>query len=570
MARCRSYASLEEHARSLGEDSGLERESEGSLLDELVGLAGRALLLPARSLFEGQAAESPEPPPASSLGIVTANRVESAHRALESYIDAERGYGRSLEWAVYDDSPQESIRGAYREMLSSLATRRGAELRYAGEEEKRAFAAALEARGIRREDLDFCLFGPPELGPRYGANRNSRYLDCIGELGLEVDDDTVCELGGSVELGASLAFIEGDPTTFLHFRSLDEARASVRGGREGLEGESFAAIHEALLGRGLRACAAKLAGRSPELALGRMNDRIAELVSSGEGRVVATYMGIAGDSGMSSAFPSLLVEGDSRESLLGDEPGYLERIEGRAVVRMAEASSICDRSFLMCTAVGFDCRALLPPFIPAMRNEDGLFASLLPIVLPEALIGYLPRSIAHLPMSPRSSSRRHFAAQACGWGCIDLMIALAKLFPANCLPKADAAGRLRALGRHFVGIGRLDRAELEELALQFYLREKASLAARIERLLREYDRSPADWASDLDRCLEALYVALGERDRALPQDLLPIAPRDERAAALGSLIRRYGELLLAWPDIVEAARAEREGTGRRVSAPIHL
>ena len=95
----------------------------------------------------------------------------------------------------------------------------------------------------------------------------------------------------------------------------------------------------------------------------------------------------------------------------------------------------------------------------------------------------------------------------------------------------------------------------------------ARLASHLEGQLRRYGGQPGFWADDVRRVLDALHETLTGGDFVVPEDLAGAFGREQGRALLPRLVRRFGEALQAWPDVVEAARqlrARGERPGRQV------
>ena len=82
-------------------------------------------------------------------------------------------------------------------------------------------------------------------------------------------------------------------------------------------------------------------------------------------------------------------------------------------------------------------------------------------------------------------------------------------------------------------------------------------AHRLAALLREERRTPAFWARDLDRLADVLRERVEDPDRAIPFELLGRHDRAEARAVAVRRVREYGELLVHWPALWEAARSLR-------------
>ena len=573
LARCATYRSLGEQARAIAEEFGADLESAAEIRAVLESAAAKGLVAPFEDLFAGagvaatggaaEAGGPSEPSPAvraESLGFVTADRPDAALRGLATYMDNARAHGREIEWVVHDDSADTATRAAYRDALDRLAAERGVALSYGGEEEKRLFASALVRRGLSPEVVEFCLFGAPGYGPRYGANLNARLLDLAGRAGLCCDDDTLCDMGMPPGASPAPAMASGDATVFGFFAAPQEARDSLN-----RSDEDYIGLHESLLGRSLRACVSGPPRLLPRDA-DRASDGLLRLTASGRGRVVATQAGIAGDSGMGSTFYYLTLEGSSRESLMAAACGVGAALDGRAVVRAVPNPTVDDSPSFMTYAVGFDCRGLLPPFLPNLRNSDGLFARLMPLVRPDAAFGLLPRTVGHVPPEARRSDRVMRQNVAAGLGCADLIAHLGRSFPADCLGRGAAGDRLRALGAFYAGLGGMPAPELEELVIGIYRREKAKLLYSLAESEGRAEGESAVFREEIRAAIDALRPALTASRPGIHSEMGG-SDQEGRLAAFGALLRRYGGLLAAWPDIVGCALELRE-EGLRLAAPL--
>ncbi len=107
-----------------------------------------------------------EPLRVETIAFPTHNRPEVLERGLASYAEAAREHGRTVRFAVLDDSPDLEVRDEYRRRLAGLRRRFGIEILYAGQEEKRRFAR--RPRGRRR------IPG----GGRHGFRRTPRGSAC--------------------------------------------------------------------------------------------------------------------------------------------------------------------------------------------------------------------------------------------------------------------------------------------------------------------------------------------------------------------------------------------------------
>jgi hypothetical protein len=556
LVRCDSFRTLADHAGCIASELRLGPAERGEMYRELGRLAEAGLLTPLEAWAPAPAEQPQEASVVDSLVLVSANRAASSGLCLESFIGNARSFGRNPEWVLYDDSIDPAVRKGYRQMLAQVGSKAGNSILYAGLEEKQAFADALAAEGLDREVVDFCLFGVAVQGNHYGANRNAMFLDMNGRVMVSQDDDTFCETGllpddcGPATDPERACLATGDASVFSYFGTVGEARTAP----ERMELD-YLGLHEKVLGQNARQLLA-CPGSGVEAAATEAADRLVRSVLSGKGRIMATQMGIAGDSGMGSTFYYLQAKGASRENLLADEDLFRSYMTSRAVVRRVPSVTLNDNPAFMTYAVGFDCRELLPPFVPMLRNSDALFGSMLSLLQPDGLFGLLPWTIGHEPPEARFSDEASRLRNVTGIGAADYLAMLCRIWPAAIAAGLPVEARFRSLGRHLVDVGKLPTGELEELLGSLYVRDKARLLGMLEGLLEEFGGQPEFWAVEVRAAVKAIAEALPRRESVMPGDLGG-SDCEARLGVFSTLVRRYGELLLAWPDIISATTSLR-------------
>jgi hypothetical protein len=551
---CRSFATLDEHATRLCQELHLPLGQRPQVRDELCALAEAGLLISAASLLAACArrpGEPETPPPVASLGIPTRNRVEALERCLASYVEAGFRHGRTVDYVIGDDSEHAETRRANCRVLEQLRDRYGVAMYYAGPEERSRFADTLcRHAGLPADVVSFGLLPGADHPVATGANRNALLLHAVGDMGLQVDDDTVCSVAPAPEAHGGLHLSsQPDPTQFWFFAQ-DEPVLPPGGFRD----EDFLALHERLLGKEVGACLASRTA-SADRDLEAANTGFFRKLQAGTGRVAVTAAGVVGDSGMASAVYLLTLEGASRERLLASERVYRSTLAGHQLMRAAPQATLCDGAFCMALNLGLDNRRLLPPFMPVGRNQDGIFAAILRSCFPGALQGFLPWMVQHQPPQRRRPGSVTLGQSAARVSSGQVIQALVGSFVPG--PDwRDARANLRALGKTLKELGRAARADFEEVVRLHLWNQMSGLASRLAAQLNKYGRQPGFWANDVRQILAALEEALPDPHYPLPFDLSP-APGDDPPAVLQRLIARFGGLLEIWPDMIEAARELR-------------
>jgi hypothetical protein len=412
---------------------------------------------------------------------------------------------------------------------------------------------------VAEEIVSFALLGDDRFPVATGANRNALLLHAAGELTLQVDDDTRCRLTAPPDPlpGVAVTSID-DPAELWPLLDHDAPRPPVDD--RGLPSSNppatrpFLALHEDLLGR----AAGDAIARSPGgLDLAGASGMLFRRLEARGGRILVTQSGLRGDSGTGSMAHLVGLEGRSRDRFLADEATYRRALETRRVLRVSPRAAVGDGAACTAAGLGLDARALLPPFCPVQRNQDGLFGAVIRRTYHDALLGFLPWALDHEPPQHRGSAPEA-ALEALGQlGANDLLRLL--VVAARVEPDRDDPGRsLRALGDVLVRWGSLPQTDLDDRVRAQVLRGRSLDLAMLDEALSRHRRAPAFWARDAERAVEILATAVASPAAAHPVDLVAALGEAEGRAAFRDLVRRYGELLRAWPDLWEAAVALRE------------
>jgi hypothetical protein len=500
-------------------------------------------------------AEPPNVP--TVIGVVTRDRPECLARCVESYLANARRYGHEVELVVVDGSSHAAGRAVCREQVRALAARHGVPAWYAGLDEKRAFAGALAGRGLPEDVLRFALLGPLDGAVSTGSNRNALLLHAAGDPLLSADDDTVCRtaVGPGHDDGLALG-AAADPIDTWFFPD----RASLLAEVSFVERDLLGA-HGALLGRSPAGCAAS---RPPGRAdIDMVDADFLRGLEAGDGRVLATHTGLAGDCSWYVFKRYLLLKRESHRRLVQSEEWYRAVRAGRQVLRTASRTVVTRQPvFFMALSVGLDNRELLPPFVPSGRNQDAIFEWTIAACLGDGYFAQMPLAILHDPAGTRAwrpveAVRRWEAFSAITW--------LVRTFEPGGR-SSPPEERLRRLGRRLVEVGSLEMGDFEAVLRGLLLRDVRSEIAFLELQLLTVADAPRCWRDDAERYLAARYrllEAAGGLERGPGgADLVY-----EGIAETRELVSRFGALLTWWPEVSDAARRLRR-EGVRLAAPV--
>lgn len=483
-----------------------------------------------------------EPTRISCAGIVTRDRLPQLKRCVASLLRHLRQHGRDCVIAVCDDSRHADPPGAGRDLLLFLARRSGVRIGYAGPAEKAAYIGRLVARGIPLETARFALTGPLDIGKTPGANRNALLLHCAGTAFLSCDDDSVCAVHDLRDGDQSAVFVDragiADRTWFPAVEPRP-GRGHMRSTRD------LIAAHEELLGKSMRELVFPVRNTAA-LSAAALGGRILSDLLEGSGRVAVTASGVRGDSGLPHAAPFLMATGQTRIRFL--QAWAAGGWNAARNVIIGPDRPLVSRSgpLATTTATGFDHRGLLPPFAPAGLGEDTLFGSMLSRCVPGAYIGYVPAAILHVPADRRVNGPLPAAPRL-----VDVLGYFLHACPDSIARSPEQ--RLRHLGRHLADCGRASATDFQAYLLRLARQARVTAVEGCERLLEAFRGEPAAWAEEMERWIASIERGLTDRAAACATEL-PANDLDRAYERMREYVRKFGDLLEWWPEMVRVAQ----------------
>jgi hypothetical protein len=218
----------------------------------------------------------------------------------------------------------------------------------------------------------------------------------------------------------------------------------------------------------------------------------------------------------------------------------------------------------MTTNAGLDNRALLPPFLPVGRNEDGIFALTLHVCAEDALIGHLPLAIHHDPDVPRSFPAAAFLDPSPRFAEVIAAIMRACVSTPG---RRSVSERVSTLGTFISDLGALKTADFEEQVRTIWLAVTSHSVGFLQSLLDLHHGQPDYWAKDVLAMIENFKDFTLHGSPAVPRELSGIQPVEQAKESCRRLVRNFGELLRWWPVIYSAATRLR-ADGIRLARPI--
>lgn len=545
---CHEFKTLDEHAAQLCVDFNFGPLHLPAVRQHLNELADAGLLVAYDALKTAITSPKPlpSPPKISSLGVPTRNRPDGLKRCLESYAECAKLYDRdNLEFFIVDQSDQPQYQRENQEVLGQLKARYGIDCAYFGRTQVEQFALELAKHAdVPADVIDFGILNPENMPLTLGISRNFMLLNTIGELTMQVDDDTICRVAPCLDLKQETTVTsQYDPTQFW-FLSRDEV--DTLGG--GFTNEDFFALHEQLLGKSISSFFQD--GTSPNIEIGA--DFLRRMEHNG-GQIAFTSVGVGGESGMDGAYYFLVMEEKSRKRLMTSEAAYRFALNYHQVKRSVPNATISSGSLIPGHDHGFDNRQALPPFFPVLRGEDLPWGDLLCLMPEGGFIGYLPWHILHKPTAQRVYSTEHLHRRVSRLRSCDVFRMLVQIY--NMSRDRSAVKSINALGQSLEEWGSAPLADFEEMLRHSLIRRTSLTIMKMEAELKKYGAAPNYWAADLQQCLDVLRKAVPEDCYIVGVDLVDVYGLEQARIIQQRLVRRYGQLLQSWTAIREVAKS---------------
>ena len=202
----------------------------------------------------------------------------------------------------------------------------------------------------------------------------------------------------------------------------------------------------------------------------------------------------------------------------------------------------------MAMHLGLDNRFLLPPFMPVLRNEDGVWNLIRTICFPSSFSGHLPSILQHLPPEEREAPTLEDVVNFRGLRINDLMCQFIYFIAGNNGSIPDMVN----LGAQFSQWATLSPAQFSELVEHIARQTQERIISQTLNLLDQASTSSTTWLESVTAYVNSSRRALNQPNFYIPIDL-PSA--HDRMVLLQKLTVCYGELLQYWPAMWEHARS---------------
>ena len=477
-------------------------------------------------------AETASPALLDTAAIITADRPRALARALDAL---GRDRARPLHVVVVDGSTTD--RAAARD--AATHSPRSVSVLYVGAGEADRLRRRLSSRGIPKRVLDASLT-PGGIG----SGRNIATLLTAGRPVLMQDDDVAAGVWTDEGVQEGLA-VGGhvDLRAWRFFETRDQAHAAIR-----FVDVDIAAAHGSVLGLSLGHLLAHVGDRVDyEQACPHM---IAALNDAARRKVRVTFAGLAGDAARNCSHSLLFRSGAVRQQLWEDEALFMRAVRSREVAVASRRLVVTHDPACVGYCMGIDNATTVPPFMPIGRNEDGVWGATLAFIDPRALYAHLPWGVWHDSNRP---SRYETPMPSARQSRVSEFLLFVITRVATATFATAQADRLRHLGRLFGEVAALPPADFRALVAEAKLSVMSQELTRAEAATFD-PACPTHWRRAVDEYQRVFRESVVRPNYFLPIEFRTDSP-DDGFARLQRFVGDFGELLIWWPEIWEAARS---------------
>ncbi|ODS52292.1 MAG: hypothetical protein ABS36_16980 [Acidobacteria bacterium SCN 69-37] len=532
-SRCQAARPLHDHVAEAW-TSGVS-PSATAIADAIDYLVSRGLL---REMARPARVEGPQRSQAiETVAIVTADRPRAVARALQGLGHQRR---RGIGALVIDGSRTNA--GHTRAATASKDGTPGLRTHYIGVSQTALLRQHLTSCGIPAAVTEYSLT-PGDIG----SGRNIAVLLTAGRPLIMQDDDVIATTWteGDADTGAVALAGHADLRRWRFFGDRDAVRAALRDLESGAD---IADAHGAVLGLSLAdVVGCRDANVSYIDACGHI---VAALNDAAARKVRVTFAGLAGDAARYCSHGPLFASSPTRRQFWSDEAAFASATSSREVTAVATRVIVGHDPACVAYCMGVDNTALVPPFMPMGRNEDGVWGATLALIAPGALFAHLPWGVWH--ESDRPAQYENLMPSARQSRLADfLLFVVTRLAPTTLA--TDPADRLRHLGRLFDDMAMLPAEDFRALVAESKLSTLSQELTRASSAAAD-PACPVYWR----RALED-YQRVCRKSVTRPAFFLPIefhdGDLDAGFAEMQQFVARFGELLCWWPEMWSAAKS---------------
>ena len=546
---CNTFKTLEDHAKTVVATIPQLQGQITDVTNVLKMVTDAGLMLDAQGVCDslnGQSSAHTTLAP-TRVCIITCDRPAAVERLMDSMLRA-GNLTQHDQLFLVDDSRDADNAAQNRELAARFNFTSPRNMQYMGPGEQQSFVSKLiEAAPEHEASIRFLLDRKRWAQQKtHGLARTTSLLLSVGYRLIVLDDDTLCATVKAPFQQQGISFGGGNGRELACFGSEQELMQNAVFG----ETDPLSA-HASCLGMNL-SDAIKQFDLAP-LKPASITYTNAALMNNlnGDSCILITQCGSWGDPGTAGGNWLLHLGQDSIDRALSAPGGLGAALENRHYWLGRSRPNIAKMA-VMSQATGLDNTQLLPPYFPALRGEDYLFAAMTLRLHPDSAVLDYNWSIPHLPLEQRTTSGASapMAVQA-GLALCARYLSDHVIFDGE----VSVETRVHGLATQILQMSEQDPAYLlatfrSEMAKQY--------AEQLQLLQRHAQNAPS---LDSDSWQEYLQQGIKELSTALQSPANPLAipgaaagaSLEDLALAIQGSMAGFGNAVLAWPTIRQCA-----------------
>ncbi len=528
---CTQFDTLEGHAKRLCATRPELKGQESAVQGTLTQLRDSEFLLRSERIQKQLLTEERRTLAPSAVFVITSDRPDAVERLLESLLrNANLGMHETV--TLIDDSKLPESQAANQELVERFNLRSAKDMRYFGADEQKSLLERLIRELPEAEEGIRFLIDPEQWRGKktYGRSRTIALLLSVGKRAVILDDDILCDAIHPAVREEGIGFTGRRQAAFYADRDTLMASAASTG-QDPIVG------HLKYLGQNLGFALNDIAGG--DLQTEWLHSANAAMLNElhADTPVLITQCGSWGDPGTGSAHWALHLDEASIERLASAPHGMAQALENRCSWFGCTRPTLHKMAF-MSQMTGVDNSQLLPPYFPAFRGEDLLFASMVEAMYHHGAVLEYDWCVPHLPLDDRSD--RGLREPIAGSGGIVLFTR----YLVENIDYKDASNPERRLLGLAEDAKRMAERSDKDLLLD-YRREQAKGQAHLMYNLAQKYRSAKDlpsqnWQAYISRAVEEAEQSLAEIHS--PVHIQGIDPSTDEA----NVIATFRQYAIGW------------------------
>ena len=268
----------------------------------------------------------------------------------------------------------------------------------------------------------------------------------------------------------------------------------------------------------------------------------------GDCEVRVTLTGLAGDSARYCPSRWLFANGAVKRLLTSNQAALDSALTSREVQSIAQRIVITHDPACMSYCIGLSNRALMPPFMPLGRNEDGVFGAMLAYADRYALFAHLPVGVVH-DSSRSAAYGAECAISATETRIGELLCAAIRGVSASTLARGTE-DRLACLAGHFLDLAALTDDEFTLCVRETIAAGRCQELALLEQELFENDY-PDFWRTAFEQYRRTFKASALKPEFFVPCEFRRGASPEDGLRRTKAFVRRFADFILRWPEIWE-------------------